>query len=98
MDSGSITVTITVSGVPGGVRAGEAEKIRVARNIRANAAQATKAPSWICFRRASEDFDDRAYGGGWDDLRGGNAKCIVPGGDQLRLMARGNRSMPLRDS
>jgi len=38
---------------------------------------ATSAPNWSCFRRMGDEREALAYGGGWEVLRGGSAKCII---------------------
>lgn len=74
--SGSSTVTTTASGVPAGGRSGEEDMSREPSHMRSKTAHAIVAPNWSCFRRIGDDLNARSYGGGWEDLRGGRAKCI----------------------
>lgn len=80
-------MTMTVSGVPLGIRSGENANSCAARYIVivARAAHPIHNPNCNCFLLMGEDLEALAYGGGCDNFRGGRAKCILAACAQVAL-------------
>ena len=69
-------VTMTTLGVPGGTRSEDGNSLEQTKRKK-SAPQTQIATSCSPFRRSSGDGRERrAYGGGFELLRGGRAKCI----------------------